>query len=105
MAKSEGKSNDKRIRAVYNIAILVLLLVTASYAIANFHIKGDGLNDITGQAVAQQAYQKGVTDTQLLVTQEIIKQLNEQGFVEVQVPTENGQTVTIRLGILQQPAQ
>ena len=100
MAKSNERSNDKRIRAVYNIAILVLLLVTASYTIVNFHIKGDGLNEITGQAVAQQAYQQGVTDTQVLVTQEIIKLLNEQGFVEVQVPTQDGQTSTVRLGIL-----
>jgi|TARA_Y100000310_G_scaffold302635_1_gene340193 hypothetical protein len=100
LVKKEKRSFNAR--GLYNAIVLVLLIVTAGYVISSFHLSG-GLSNITGQTtVEQQAYQQGVNDAQTLVTQEIIKQLNEQGFVEVRVPTSDGQLSAIRLGILQE---
>ena len=80
------------------IIMAVLLILTVAYISLGFY--GNYEN-----ARLSGAYQQGFLDAQSVVNQNIINALNTQGFVTFTAPADNNETVTVRLGIIQEEAQ
>ncbi len=96
MSLFSGMLRDKK-----SLFLFILLIISIVY------IVNDIYNDKQEQIVREEqqrlleSYRKGVEDANNLILQQMIQQLNTQGFVTLTVPTNDGKTTTIRLGIIQ----
>ncbi|MBI2668079.1 hypothetical protein HYX17_04915 [Candidatus Woesearchaeota archaeon] len=81
--------------------LLILLIISIVYISVDFYNGNQQQKAAAEQQRLLESYRQGVQDANNLILQQMIQQLNNQGFVTLTVPTNDGKTTTIRLGIIQ----
>ncbi|MBI2663026.1 hypothetical protein HYX15_00660 [Candidatus Woesearchaeota archaeon] len=83
-----------------SFVLLILLIISVIYIGFDLYDEKQQQKTAEEQQKLLESYRQGVQDANNLILQQMIQQLNSQGFVTLTVPTEDGQTATIRLGII-----
>ena len=63
--------------------------------------KDKQIEEIKIQEQLGEAYNKGMTDASVIITNQIVAGLNAQGFIEIDLPIGNNQTQKVKLGVIQ----
>ena len=79
---------------VFILIILVSVCFTQQYKIEN-------LSSINETAKLQLAYNQGASDLSLKVLNQIVSGLNNDGYFEIDLPSDNNQTKLVKLGVIQ----
>lgn len=84
-----------------SFVLLILLIISVVYISVDLYNGNQQQKAAAEQQRLLESYRQGVQDANNLILQQMIQQLNSQGFVTLTVPTNDGKTTTIRLGIIQ----
>ena len=75
----------------------ILFIIAIAYISVDFYNEKQDKKRQEEQQRLLLAYRQGVANTQGFIAQQMVQQLNTQGFIILNVPTQDNQTETIKL--------